>query len=50
MGPRVRGDDEAWVRVLATHFLCEFYNFVRAQKKEGAGKTGCALHPRSHVH
>jgi hypothetical protein len=27
----------------------EFCKFVCPQKKEGAGKTGCALHPRSHV-
>ena len=26
-----------------------FANHLRPQKEEGAGKTGCALHPRSHV-
>ena len=26
-----------------------FAKFVRPKKIEGAGKTGCALHPRSHV-
>jgi len=27
----------------------EFCKFICPQKIEGAGKTGCALHPRSHV-
>jgi hypothetical protein len=27
----------------------EFCKFIRPKKREGAGKTGCALHPRSHV-
>jgi hypothetical protein len=26
-----------------------FAKFIRPKKREGAGKTGCALHPRSHV-
>jgi hypothetical protein len=39
------------------HHLSEVCKFARPKKKEaqcdpqdkGAGKTGCALHPRSHV-
>jgi hypothetical protein len=31
--------------------LCpRFYKFIGPPQTEGAGKTGCALHPRSHVH
>src|SRR5580692_12146873 len=33
------------------HGLSEVCHFVRSPiKSEGAGKTGCALHPRSRVH
>jgi hypothetical protein len=31
------------------HHPPEFCKFIGPQKKKGAGKTGCALHPRSHV-
>ena len=31
------------------HAAPEFCKIIRPIKKEGAGKTGCALHPRSHV-
>ena len=31
------------------HDLPEVLHFVGPHEEEGAGKTGCALHPRSHV-
>jgi hypothetical protein len=46
----VRGDDKTRVRILGDRHLPEFYKFVCSLfKTEGAGKTGCALHPRSRV-
>src|SRR6202161_832282 len=38
------------VRVPAAPFRPGFTISFRARKQEGAGKTGCALHPRSRVH
>ena len=37
------------VRVLATHCARALHFFSALSKTEGAGKTGCALHPRSRV-
>src|SRR6201747_705565 len=31
------------------HTAPEFFKFIGPSKEEGAGKTGCALHPRSRV-
>jgi len=36
-------------RILATWFLPELFKSFAPRKEEGAGKAGCALHPRSHV-
>src|SRR4029078_813366 len=36
--------------VLATHRVRGLQLFSRPLQTEGAGKTGCALHPRSRVH
>jgi hypothetical protein len=34
---------------ISRHAAPEFCKFIDPQKEEGAGKTGCALHPRSRV-
>src|SRR6202046_2767325 len=51
-----RGPCKACVRVLATWFRPRLANHWPSKERgrmrpsrEGAGKTGCALHPRSHV-
>jgi hypothetical protein len=31
------------------HTAPEVYKFIPPRKEEGAGKTGCTLHPRSRV-
>src|ERR1700744_4341644 len=46
---RVRGDDEVWIIVPATWLCPRFFISFAPPQTEGAGKTGCALHPRSHV-
>jgi hypothetical protein len=49
MGPRVRGNDK-YESSFSRHGFARGFQFrSRLKKKEGAGKTGCALHPRSHV-
>ena len=42
---------DGWIhpRILATASARVLQNFVRPKNKRDAGKTGCALHPRSHV-
>ncbi len=42
-------DGVAQLRDLATHFARGLLSSFLALQTEGAGKTGCALHPRSHV-
>src|SRR3978361_177265 len=56
MGPRVRGDDFEVIRVLTARLrdlaACSARGFttsLRPLQSEGAGKAGCALHPRSRV-
>src|ERR1700761_6292028 len=52
------GDDEMWVLVLAAWYtrglpfrsLPQKARGRRRPSREGAGKTGCAPHPRSRVH
>ena len=49
LNPRLRGDDECmWLCDLAA-CSARVLHFVSPLKSEGAGKTGCALHPRSRV-
>ena len=48
MGPCVRRDDKTCVRILATR-CARGLQISSALKTKGAGKTGCALHPRSRV-
>jgi hypothetical protein len=45
---RIRNDVATQLSVLATPCV-RGVEKTSAQKEEGAGKTGCALHPRSHV-
>src|SRR3984957_13585102 len=52
MGPGVRRDDVESRRTFATspHVFCARHSFIsRPLQSEGAGKAGCALHPRSRV-
>ena len=52
MGPGLRRDDALNVtclRDLAAHFARGLLPIFLALQTEGAGKTGCALHPRSRV-
>ena len=50
MGPGLRRDDSwIWLRILATHGARALLETSRPLQTEGAGKTGCALHPRSRV-
>src|SRR6185437_3377968 len=43
----MRGYDEIRVRILATAFRPRFAISFAPSKNEGAGKAGCAPHPRS---
>jgi hypothetical protein len=38
-----------WVRILAAGFARGLAYLFRPHRAEGAGKAGCALHPRSRV-
>ena len=38
-----------WFRILATHCARALPEISLPSNREGAGKTGCALHPRSRV-
>src|SRR3569833_3866878 len=48
MGPGVRLDDGKCSRVARRPSFANL--FAPSKKQEGAGKAGCALHPRSRVH
>jgi hypothetical protein len=43
------GDCGSHNSAFSRHTAPEFCKFVRPKNREGAGKTGCALHPRSRV-
>jgi len=42
-------DDWIWLRVLAALIARDLHLRWSLQNSEGAGKTGCLLHPRSRV-
>jgi hypothetical protein len=43
------GDRDSHTPAFSRHTAPELCKSFRPEKREGAGKTGCALHPRSHV-
>ena len=45
----VAGMTGRYTSAFSRHAAPEFCKFIRPKKIEGAGKTGCALHPRSRV-
>ncbi len=45
----LRNDEQTRLRDLATHCARGLLETLRPRWSEGAGKTGCALHPRSRV-
>ena len=47
--PRNDVDKSGYDFAISRHDLPELCQFSVPRKKEGAGKTGCALHPRSRV-
>jgi hypothetical protein len=44
-----RNDVETQIRIPATRLRPSYVKHPCPSKEEGAGKTECALHPRSHV-
>jgi hypothetical protein len=50
MGPGAEaGTTDGYTSAISRQHSPEFCKFIPPQKTEGAGKTGCALHPRSRV-